>query len=83
MHVQSGCSGNDSDVVIPFLPCSDSQLVDSPRLLMDGHDGLGTKHRVWFQRFGTVPANLSICYVSVKYLTKIAKEKNHTDPIIL
>ena len=31
MHVQSGCSGNDSDVVIPSLPCSDSQPADSPR----------------------------------------------------
>ena len=35
MHVQTGCSGNDSDIVIPSLPCSDSQ----PRFLMDG---LGT-----------------------------------------
>ena len=44
MHVQTGCSGNDSDIVIPSLPCSDSQPADSPRFLMDG---LGTKHRVW------------------------------------
>ena len=51
MHVQTGCSGNDSDIVIPSLPCSDSQPADSPRFLMDG---LGTKHRVWFQRFGTI-----------------------------
>ena len=50
MHVQTGCSGNDSDIVIPSLPCSDSQPEDSPCFLMDG---LGTKHRVWFQRFGT------------------------------
>ena len=35
MHVQTGCSGNDSDIVIPSLPCSDSQLADSPRFLMD------------------------------------------------
>ena len=41
MHVQSGCSGNDSDIVIPSLPCSDSQPVDSPCFLMAG---LGTKH---------------------------------------
>ena len=40
MHVQSGCSGNDSDIVIPSLPCSDSQPADSPRFLMAG---LGTK----------------------------------------
>ena len=39
MHVQSGCSGNDSDVVIPSLPSSGSQPMD--------------EHRVWFQRFGT------------------------------
>ena len=39
MHVQTGCSGNDSDIVIPSLPCSDSQPADSPRFLMDG---LGT-----------------------------------------
>ena len=50
MHVQSGCSGSDSDVVIPSLPWSDSQSADLRCLLMDG---LGTKHRVWFQRFGT------------------------------
>ena len=50
MHAQSGCSGNDSDVVVPSLPCSDSQPADSPRFLMAGH---GTKYRVWFQRFGT------------------------------
>ena len=50
MHVQTGCSGNDSDIVIPSLPCSDSQPADSPRFLMDG---LGTKHRVWVQQFGT------------------------------
>ena len=50
MHVETGCSGNDSDIVIPSLPCSDSQPADSPRFLMDG---LGTKHRVWFQWFGT------------------------------
>ena len=36
------CSGNDSDVVIPSLPCSDSQPADSPYFLMAG---LGTKHR--------------------------------------
>ena len=54
MHVQTGCSGNDSDIVIPSLPCSDSQPADSPRFLMDG---LGTKHRVWFQRFGTIMTN--------------------------
>ena len=42
MHVQTGCSGNDNDIVIPSLPCSDSQPADSPRFLMDG---LGTKHR--------------------------------------
>ena len=40
MHVQSGCFGNDSDVVIPSFPCSDSQQADSPRLLMDGSNGL-------------------------------------------
>ena len=55
MDVQTGCSGNDSDIVIPPLPCSDSQPADSPRFLMDG---LGTKHRVWFQWqcqwFGTI-----------------------------
>ena len=50
MHVQTGCSGNDSAVVIPSLPLSDSKPVESPRFLMDG---LGTKHRVWFQWFGT------------------------------
>ena len=50
MYVQTGCSGNDSDIVIPSLPCSDSQPADLPCFLMDG---LGTKHRVWFQRFGT------------------------------
>ena len=51
MYVQSGCSGNDdNDVVIPFLPCSDRQLADSPCFLMEQ---LGTKHRVWFQQFGT------------------------------
>ena len=50
MHVQTTCSGNDSDIVIPSLPCSDSQPADSPHFLMGG---LGTKHRVWFQRFGT------------------------------
>ena len=50
MNEQSSFSRNESDVVISSLPCSDSQLVDSPRLLMDG---LGTKHRVWFQQFGT------------------------------
>ena len=53
MHVQTGCFGNDSDIVIPSLPCCDSQPADSPRFLMDG---LGTKHRVWFQRFGTMHA---------------------------
>ena len=31
VHVQSGCSGNDSDAVIPSLPSSDSQPADSPR----------------------------------------------------
>ena len=41
---------NDSDVVIPSLPSSGSQPTDSPLFLMEG---LGTKHRVWFQRFGT------------------------------
>ena len=50
MHVQTGCSGNDSDIVIPSLPCSDRKPADSPSFSMDG---LGTKHRVWFQRFGT------------------------------
>ena len=50
MHVKSGCSGNGNDFLIPSLPCSDNQPVDSPNLLMAG---LGTKHRVWFQRFGT------------------------------
>ena len=43
MHVQTGCSGNDSDmidIVIPSLPCFDSQLADSPRFLMAR---LGTK----------------------------------------
>ena len=50
MHVQSGCSGNDSDVVIPSMPSSGSQPTDSPHFLKDG---FGTKHRVWFQRFGT------------------------------
>ena len=50
MHVQSGCSGNDSDAMIPSLPSSGSQPTDSPRFLMEG---LGTKHRVWFQWFGT------------------------------
>ena len=60
MHVQTGCSGNDSDTVIPSLPCCDSQPADSPRFLMDGlgtkHRVLGTKHRVWFQQFGTMHA---------------------------
>ena len=50
MHVKSGGSGNDSDVVIPSFPSSNSQLADSPCFLMDG---LGTKHRVWLQQFGT------------------------------
>ena len=36
MHVQTGCSINDSDIVIPTLPSSDSQPADSPRFLMDG-----------------------------------------------
>ena len=36
MHVQSGCSGNDSDVMISSLPCSGSKPADSPRLLMAG-----------------------------------------------
>ena len=54
MHVESGCSDNDSDVVIPSLSCLDSQPADSRRLLMAG---LGTKHRVWFQRFGTTNSN--------------------------
>ena len=36
MHEQSGCSGNDADGVIPSLPCSCSQVADSPRFLMDG-----------------------------------------------
>ena len=58
MHVQLGCSGNDSDVVIPSLPCSDRQPADSPHFLMAG---LGTKHRVWFERFGTNPVwNVSV-----------------------
>ena len=26
MHVQSGCSGNDNDVVILSLPCSDKTV---------------------------------------------------------
>ena len=43
MHAQSGCSSNDSDVVVPSLPFSDSQPADLPRFLMAG---LGTKHRV-------------------------------------
>ena len=34
MHVQSECSSNESDILIPSLPCSDSQPVDSPRFLM-------------------------------------------------
>ena len=51
MHGQSDCSGNDSDVVIPSLPSSGSQSMDSTRFLMDG---LGTKHRVWLQQFGTI-----------------------------
>ena len=46
MHVPA----NESDIVIPSLPCSDSQPADSPCFLMAG---LGTKHRVRFQRFGT------------------------------
>ena len=50
MHVQSGCSGNDNDIVIPYLLCSSSQPTDSPRFVMTG---LETKHRVWFQWFGT------------------------------
>ena len=33
MHVQTGCSGNDSDIVIPSLFCSDSQPADSPCFL--------------------------------------------------
>ena len=45
MHVQSGCSGNDSDVMISSLPCSGSKPADSPRLLMAG---LGTKHSKQF-----------------------------------
>ena len=50
MHIQSGFSSDDSDVVIPFLLSSSSQLEDLPRFLMGG---LGTKHRIWFQHFGT------------------------------
>ena len=51
MHVLSRCSGSDSDVMIPFLPCSGSQPVDSNCLLMDR---LGTKHRVWLNGFELV-----------------------------
>ena len=54
LHVNSCYSSNDSDVVIPSLPCSGSQPVNSRRFLMDG---LGTKHRVRFQRFGTSTSN--------------------------
>ena len=36
MHVQAGCSGNDNDIVIPSLPCSDSQPADSSCFLMGG-----------------------------------------------
>ena len=63
MHVQTGCSGNDSDIVIPSSPCSDSQPADSPRFLMDG---LRTKHRVWLQRFGTSTEVLERLYVTIK-----------------
>ena len=49
MHVQSGCSGNDSDMVIPSLPCSDSQPADSP---VSEWTGLEPNTAVWFQRFG-------------------------------
>ena len=62
MPVKSGGSGNDSDVVIPSFPSSDSQLADSPRFLMDG---LGTKHRVWFQRFGTKSKPKSVVHVDL------------------
>ena len=54
MHVQTPYKQGVPAVTVtsslPSLPCSDSQPADSPRFLMDG---LGTKHRVWFQRFGT------------------------------
>ena len=60
MHAQSGCSGNDSHVVVPSLPCSDSQPADSPRFLMAG---LGTKYRVWFQIQSLVPMVGTRCRV--------------------
>ena len=73
MHVQSGCSGNDSDIVIPSLPCSDSQPADLLRFLMDG---LGTEHRVWFQRFGTTPAQAGMPINSALLKVRILIDNN-------
>ena len=71
MHVQSGCSGNDSDVVILPLPSSGSQPTDSPSFLMDvtylepntrfSSNGLGLK--LYIHNLPHVPPLATVCGV--------------------
>ena len=62
MHVQSGYSGNDSDIVILYLPCPGSQPGRFAPFLNQLMDGLGTKHRVLLKWFGTrtIPVTITV-----------------------
>ena len=80
LRVQSGCFGNDSDVVILSLPCSCSQRTDSPRFLMDG---LGTTCSSLVSVFGTIeysPSghhNIEFRFVDLKHAELCLESPSH------
>ena len=75
MHVQTGCSGNDSDIVIPSLPCSDSQPADSPCFLMDGLNGQSLVPTVWFININNLHAKFNIWERLFFQIPKLNNEK--------